>query len=179
MALANADRCSDLAALDVDYCTFQGNGVRFIIPSLTKTRKSGPPVKAFYSAFPDNPKICPVQTLICYEKRSLHLRGKRSHEKAGNPLFLSVCKPHKPVKPATLGHWLKKVMKSAGVDTDTFTAHSTRGAATSKAKSTGVSVRDILKAANWSTSSTFCRFYHRPVNSGQFGRGVLRARPNC
>ena len=52
MALANADRCSDLAALDLNHCTFQGGGVRFIIPGLTKTRKSGPPVEAFYPAFP-------------------------------------------------------------------------------------------------------------------------------
>ena len=65
-------------------------------------------------------------------------------------------------------------MSSAGIDTKVFSAHSTRGAATSKAKSAGVSTGDILKAANWSTTSTFCRFYHRPVNSGKFGRGVLR-----
>ena len=31
MALANADRCSDLVALDLDYHTFQQNGVRFVI----------------------------------------------------------------------------------------------------------------------------------------------------
>ena len=64
MALANADRCSDLAALDLNHRTFQGGGVRFIIPGLTKTRKSGPPVEAFYPAFPEDPKICPVETLM-------------------------------------------------------------------------------------------------------------------
>ena len=36
MALTNADRCSDLAALDLVYCTYQENGVKFIIPGLTK-----------------------------------------------------------------------------------------------------------------------------------------------
>ena len=67
------------------------------------------------------------------------------------------------VKAATIGHWLKKVMERAGIDTTIFSAHSTRGAATSKAKAAGVSIPDILKAADWSRPSTFSRFYHRPV----------------
>ena len=36
MALTSADRCSDLAALDLVHCTHQGNGGKFIIPGLTK-----------------------------------------------------------------------------------------------------------------------------------------------
>ena len=74
-------------------------------------------------------------------------------------------------KPATIGHWLKSVMH---IDTNIFLAHSTRGAATSKARSPRVSAADTLKAASWSSISTFSRFYHRPIDSGQFGRGVLK-----
>ena len=59
-------------------------------------------------------------------------------------------------------------------NTDMFSAHSTRGASTSKANTLGVSSADILKAANWSSTSTFCRFYHRPTHSASFGRTVLR-----
>ena len=55
-------------------------------------------------------------------------------------------------------------MKEAGIDTSTFMAHSSQGAATSKAKAVGVPMVDILKAANWSSNSTFCRFYNRPTN---------------
>ena len=178
MALTNADRCSDLAALDLCFRSFHGDGVKFIIPGLTKTRRKGPPVEAFYSAFPEDPRVCPVRALQCYEKRSSRLRSGASGVNR-NPLFISVRKPHKPVKAATIGHWLKSVMHSAGIDTNIFSAHSTRGAATSKAKSAGVSAGDILKAANWSSTSTFSRFYHRPIDSGQFGRGVLKKRlPN-
>ena len=32
LAMTNADRCFDLAALDLTYQSFQGNGVKFIIP---------------------------------------------------------------------------------------------------------------------------------------------------
>ena len=64
MGLANANRCSDLAALDLNYRTFQRGGVRFIIPGLTKTGRSGPPIEAFYPAFPEDRKVGPVHTLI-------------------------------------------------------------------------------------------------------------------
>ena len=73
-ALANADRCSDLAALDLNHRTYQGNGVKFIIPGLTKSRRKGPPIEAFYPSFPESPKLCPVQALKEYEKRSEKLR---------------------------------------------------------------------------------------------------------
>ena len=106
MALANADRCSDLAALDLRFRSFHGNGAKFIIPDLTKTRRNGSPAEAFY----------PLQALQCYEKRS---KGLCSNPLGinRNPLFILVRKPHKPVKAATIGHWLN-VMHSAGIDTN-------------------------------------------------------------
>ena len=172
MALANADRSSDLAALDLNYRFSQSNGEKFIIPGLTKTRRMGPPIESFYPVFREDLRLCPVQALHTYIRRSQPFRSAGSSGKS--PLFIAVRRPHRPVKAATIGHWLKSMMEKAGVDTSTFTAHSTRGAATSKAKMVGVSTGEILKAASWSSSSTFCRFYHRPVNNGQFGLGVLR-----
>ena len=173
LALANADRCSDLAALDLNFRTYQTNGVRFVIPGLTKSRRSGPPIEAFYPMFMDDPKLCPVLTLRSYEERTV---GHRKNTHPRNSLFISIKKPFKPVKPATIGHWLKNMMKEAGIDTSLFTAHSTRGAATSKAQAVGVPMAEILKAANWSSSSTFCRFYNRPTTSSQFGQSVLSNR---
>ena len=135
----------------------------------------GPPIEAYYTAFPQDPKICPVQALRCYEKQSEGFRPKHNKTK-GSPLFISVRKPYKPVKAATIGHWLKTVMDSAGIDTNIFSAHSTRGAATSKARAGGGSTADILRAANWTSASTFSCFYHRPVERGQFGYEVLTRR---
>ena len=59
-ALANTDRCSNLAALHLNHHTYQVNGVQFIIPGLTKSRRRGPPIEAFYPTFPDSPKLYPV-----------------------------------------------------------------------------------------------------------------------
>ena len=171
MALANTDRCSDLAALDLSYHSSVGNGERFWIPGLMKSRRKGPPLESFYSSFPEAPRLCPEATLHCYVERSKHLRcGSQGKD----PPLISVRKPHKPVKPATIGHWIKAMMKAAGINTDMFSAHSTRGASTSKANTLGVLSADILKAANWSSTSTFWRFYHRPTHSASFGRTVLQ-----
>ena len=114
-----------------------------------------------------------MQALHRYIRKSQPLRSKSAAEEK-SPLFIAVRRPHWPVKVVTIGHWLKSVMK-AGINTDAFSAHSARGAATSKAKAVGVATADI-KAASWSSTSTFCRFYHRPIKNSQFGLGVLRRR---
>ncbi len=59
MALSNADRCLDLVALDLNFRAYTGDGVRFIIPGLTKTRRkfNGPPLEVFYPSFPENPRV--------------------------------------------------------------------------------------------------------------------------
>ena len=53
------------------------------------------------------------------------------------------------------------MLHMAGVDSK-VTAHSTRAASASAAKTTGASVADILKAGNWCRESTFNRFYNKP-----------------
>ena len=60
MALCNADRCSDLAALDLNHRSYQTNGVRFIIPGLTKSRRNESPIEAFYPSFQESPKLCSI-----------------------------------------------------------------------------------------------------------------------
>ena len=49
LALANADRVSDLHSLDLKFRCYRYGGVSFIIPVLTKTRRSGPPREVFYA----------------------------------------------------------------------------------------------------------------------------------
>ena len=43
LAVANADRASDLHLLDISYMRFTPSGVHFTIAALSKTRRSGPP----------------------------------------------------------------------------------------------------------------------------------------
>ncbi|KAI8516511.1 hypothetical protein Bbelb_050920 [Branchiostoma belcheri] len=82
-------------------------------------------------------------------------------------------RPHRPVGSATLARWVKSVLGTAGVDTATFSAHSTRGASTSAATAAGVSLHSIMNAADWSRESTFLKYYMRDNNQHTFGQAVL------
>ena len=53
-------------------------------------------------------------------------------------------------------------MKSAGIDT-MYTSHSTRSASTFSCEVKGFSITEIMKAAGWSNSGTFEKFYHKTI----------------
>ena len=63
-------------------------------------------------------------------------------------------------------------MKEAGINISLFTAHSTQGAATSKAQAVGVPMTEILKAANWSSSDILLFLQQASL----FGQSVLSNR---
>ena len=84
-------------------------------------------------------------------------RPKQNH----GPLFLSYVKPHLPLSKSRLAAWVKEIIKQAGVNTDTFSAHSVRGASSSKAFMEGLSIQEVLDHGSWSQESTWQRFYHK------------------
>lgn len=63
LALANADRASDLHLVETQ---FKPNGVQFVVAALSKTRRSGPPREVFYPQFNSSPYLCPVRSLEPY-----------------------------------------------------------------------------------------------------------------
>ena len=83
-----------------------------------------------------------MQCLRQYEKATLKFRTKG--QDSPDPLFLSYIKPNKPVTSQRIAHWIKDLLKEAGIDVSIFKAHSVRGASTTAALSKGVSVADIL-----------------------------------
>jgi len=137
--LFNSNRCS------ID---FRVMVCFFVIPQLIKFKRKGPPLEIFYTEFTANPKLYPLHPLKLYEQRSSDLHRKNSPRN----LFIIIKELHKLHKPITTGHWIKNVMKLSDIDTTLFSAHSTHGAATSKAKSVRLPVGET---ANWSLSSTF------------------------
>ena len=172
LALTNADRVSDLHLLDLNFKQVTSHGVRFQIAGLSKTRRSGPPREVMYVAFKECEAICPVATLEVYERRTADLR---TPDQDTNPLFIGCVKPHKPVTSSTISRWIRNLMQSSGIDVSIFKSHSTRAASTLAAINQGVSVKDIVKTANWTSESTFKRFYWKPISS-DFGNSVLSGR---
>ena len=56
---------------------------------------------------------------------------------------------------------MKWTLVRAGVDTNVYTAHSTRAASTSAANDSGASINLIMKAAGWTNASMFAKFYKK------------------
>ena len=106
--LMASSRCSELASLDLHFRAYLREGVKFVIPGLSKTRRSGPSKEVLYPAYREDGKPCPVQTLESYELRTKQLCSQSAEDP--QYLFLSVSKSHSPVKAASIGHLLQSLM---------------------------------------------------------------------
>ena len=132
-----------------------------------KAISTWPPFRT--NQFTSDRKLCIVTHLQEYINRTKEIRGSNSQ------LFLSYIKPFRPVTKATIARWVKMVLNDAGIDISTYSAHSSRAAATSHAKQQGLSLSEIMKTAGWTSSSVFERFYHKPKEQMEsFGEVVLK-----
>ena len=171
LSLTRPSRSVDLAKLNLVGLRNTPEGAVFLPTALAKQSRPGKEFKQFlFPKFAENEKLCPVQSLSLYMERTKALRGDATQ------LFISI-KPHNPVTSSTIARWLKLGMESAGIYTSIFKAHSVRSASTSAASMQGVTTEDILGAADWSTESTFQRFYYKPVHN-TFAKSVLTATNN-
>jgi len=144
LALANAGRCLDLAALNRDYLRWTPTGAQFTVVQLTKTHSPGPPKTVHYSSLPEDREICPVVALQLYLSKASEHAASISSPK---PVFITSKKPFRRPRPGNLCHWIKDSLRKVGIDTEQFTAHSSRSASSSRARARGVPVAEILKVA--------------------------------
>lgn len=160
LALATGQRVQTLTKININNIELQSTSAIIKITEPLKT--SGPNTKQpvlVLPIFPEKPEICPYTTLIHYLDRTKPLRKDDN-----TALLISFKGPHKNITTQTVSRWIKSVLKDSGIDTSIFTAHSTRHAATSKARQCGVSIDQIRKCAGWSEGSlTFARFYNRII----------------
>jgi len=91
-------------------------------------------------------------------------------------LILSLIGKHDPVSGCTVARWLRSLMEDTGIDTSIFKSHSVRGATCSTAAAAeGITTKDILDAADWSSEGTFQQFYCRELGKDRttFGTTIL------
>jgi integrase len=168
MGLTGAMRQSELHLMRVDHLTDTGEYLKFIIGGLTKTRKVGQgPLTIEFAEYAEEPKLNVVSCIRAYIARTRPLRGNTTQ------LLISYVKPHGAIVPCSVARWLQATMELAGIDTSIYKAHSTRSAATSKAKVMGLSAQQIMQRANWTREGTFHRYYHRGVKEQSFQKAVL------
>lgn len=169
IALTTGQRCQTLTLLDISEGYMQRNSTCFNF-GLTEHLKQDRPGKVFGNLrlYKYNiEELCVYKTLEQYIEATSKLRSS-------SKLLVSFIKPHNAVTSSTIGRWIKNTLTQAGIDTQTFTAHSTRCAATSKACAS-VSADIILATAGWNEESTFRKFYDKPVAiTDQMSTAVLQ-----
>ena len=118
LALSCAERVSSLSKLDFRFCRVSPEGISFTLTTPSKRDSPEQLSQAFFASFPDNKRLCPVDTLRHYLKVARNLRPVFPSSKP-DPLFVSYVKPHNPIISPTLSRWLRTVLKNAGIDTVT------------------------------------------------------------
>ena len=157
LALTSGQRAQTLHKIDVRNINFGENGVIIPITELIKQSNPNKPNKFSLHLKPmvEYPEICVVQALKVYLNKTKCLRNSSSK------LFISSVKPHNPISKDTVSRWLKTVLFEAGVETEIFTAHSTRAAKASKDYYNGLKVEEIMKQVGLSNNKTFQRHYNK------------------
>lgn len=174
LALVTAHRVQTLSLIQLKNINIiEDTEIVIKIPDRIKTTRlnsTQPMLKLPF--FNENPKICPARCLISYVRKTSTLRTSNQDK-----LFISVRKPHSNISSQRLSQWIKDTLKMSGLDTSIFTGHSTRHAATSKAKTLGISLDVIRKTAGWTdSSSVFAKFYNRDIvvdNLNTFSEAIL------
>ncbi|KZR98512.1 Uncharacterized protein APZ42_006031 [Daphnia magna] len=137
LALATISRVSEIMSISFHSLRFSPTAASFSLTRPKKAQHSGPLKSFVLPRFKG--KCCPVECLESYVAISREWRDPDS-----SALFLSIRRPHKPVGSSTLGRWIKTCLSDAGLDPSSFSAHSTRGDAASKAVKQGIPVDTVL-----------------------------------
>ena len=154
LALAGFFRVEELASVCRTTVELSRDTLHFNLSMPRKSQKSGELESFSFKKFPD-PKCCPVVAVRDYMDRTHSKCTEQSM------LFVGLHKPPRTASRSTIGRWIKEYLALVGTDVNTFSAHSTRTAAASKAVAVGIPIDAILRAASWSRESTFKRFYHK------------------
>ena len=158
MAISTACRVDTLSKLTIKDLIEEKDYIILNLHSPLKQQRMGNRLEYVkFKAYEDK-NVCVFTTLKEYLCRTKDLRSSDN-------LFVSLNKPHKTVTKQTISRWILCVLKSAGIDVNKYSSHSTRGASVSKAMSRNVPIDEILKTGGWKNVNTFTKFYNLPINT--------------
>ena len=116
-----------------------------------------------------NTDICALSHLEKYREVTKSIRKS-------NKLLLSFVKPHKPVSNSTLSRWCVSTLSQAGVDLTVLGSHSTRSTSILHCQRRSLSIKQINKAAGWSSFQTFARLYRKLIEEEHFQKLYLKCK---
>ncbi|MPD00080.1 hypothetical protein E2C01_095529 [Portunus trituberculatus] len=125
--------------------------VFFRIADPLKTSRPGDHMSELvFVAYPTDRRLCIVISIVSYLEHTCALQGPFTG------FFLTTKPPIRIASQDTLRRWTKD-MRSAGIDLNIFSPHSTRSASTSKA-ALKLPLATIISTVGWSWEFTFTRF---------------------
>lgn len=159
--LLTAQRCQTLHLIELEDISFQPNSVTIFPTHMLKQTKPSFGQHCLDKIWKQ------LQTIYCQFDRTNPLR------ESNRKLLISTQRPHHAVSSQTVSRWVKNIMIKAGIS-EQYSVHSTRAAATSAAKLSGVALSTIIRTAGWKNAKTFARFYHRSVEHDFTIQNALR-----
>lgn len=171
LALTTGHRMQTFSLIKIENIEIRSKSIDIKIPDRIKTtglNRSQPVLVLPY--YHKNKKVCVATALRTYLDRT------KENRKNIDSLFLSHKRPFKAVTSQTLSRWVKNVLEECGIDTNIFTAHSTRHASTSAASRNGIDIDTLRRTAGWTkTSNTFAKFYNLRLveDKDAFAKAVL------
>ena len=162
MALVSASRPSDLVRIDATSMKESDNGCSFncIEPKEFKiaiahsTTTSKPNVKRiFIGKYPDDSHLCPFLAVQSLLQRTAEWRSNNSKKKS---LFLITRSPYTQASVDTVAGWIKSVIQCSS---SSATAKDIRATSASF----GIDLATILLLGNWTSNSTYQKFYQRGI----------------
>ena len=165
LCFLTGQRDQSINEIDIDFMYKDDKQLVFYIPTVLKTTTPRHHLKPLtLLRFTEEP-LC----VVTHIERYLHITEKtRSTRK----LIISTVPPHGSVATSTVSRWVRETLKEAGINTTTFTSHSTRSSSTSTAKVRGLSIEEIRTAAGWTNDSIFAKYYDKAVINN-FGNILL------
>ena len=171
LLLLSGQRLQTIYTLKVSNIHISSCGCSIFLDSLLKTSRPCHHKSHLNFNYYSDTNLCVIAHLERYISLTQSVRG------TSDSLFISYCKPYKPVSRDTISRWVKHLLHESGIDIKTFSTHSTRAASTSKGCELGIPVEHILAAASWSNAKTFAKFYKKPIettrNQTSFGKELL------
>ena len=135
LCLTTGQRGQTVHKIDVNCIQELPDRYRITVEEKLKQTKPGRHLKPIeLRAFHEDESICVFRHLKEY------LLHTSQHRTLYSKLLLSYIKPFKPVSRNTVSRWVKEVLRSSGIDTEKYSAHSSRAASTSFCKAKGLSM---------------------------------------
>lgn len=171
LMLVSGQRIQTIQLLNIEHMNVRSSVFEFTITDKVKQTKPGRHLNNLsFKAYAPDKRLCVYNYLKTYLEVTEPLRCPGQTQ-----LLISFTKPHKAVSKDTISRWLKNVLSKSGIDTNRFTAYSTRAASVSAARVKDTPIDTILSAGGWSNASTFSTYYNKRIDnqSSQFADNVL------